>query len=219
MNEEMAIFTPDNEPFLGRSSVYRFDLVISKTLKDNLKVASFTRKRELTPLQRAVSEIIPQGINIALSIRELVRQGYLFGAVVLLRPLVERAGIASYLHVNPSAVELWEDGWRRDCRPSLAQMFAVANTQFKQCDIESVVQTFNHIVHGDPKSTAFNLIDLGDGAWGHVVGKNLTDGELCDFVCDQAMCWLVVLAGRMAGCFSEVLPPPVTSGNDAGISQ
>jgi hypothetical protein len=208
MAEAPITFTPDNEPFLGRESVYRFDLVISRALEDNAKVASFTRERELTPLQRAVSEIIPQGINLALSIRELVRQGYLFGAVVLLRPLVERAGIASYLHVNPGDVTLWEDGWRRGKRPTTAQMFAASNSQFSQAAVERILQTFNHIVHGDPNATPFNLIDLGDGAWGHAVGKNLTDGGLCDFVCDQAMCWLVVLAGRMAGCFPDVLPPP-----------
>jgi len=188
--------------------VYRFDLVITRALEDSGKVAVFTRTRTLTPLQHAVSEIIPQGINLALSIRELVRQGYLFGAVVLLRPSVERAGIASYLHVKPSAVAQWEDGWRRGNRPTTAQMFAAANSQFSQAEIERVLQTFDHIVHGDPNSTSFNLIDLGDGAWGHAVGKNLSDGSLCDFVCDQALCWLVVLAGRMAGCFPEVLPPP-----------
>jgi hypothetical protein len=33
----------------------------------------------------------PQGISLALSIRELIRQGYLFAALVLVRPLIERA--------------------------------------------------------------------------------------------------------------------------------
>ncbi len=211
MSEIEAVYTPDNEPFLGRASVYRFDLIIAKLLEDNSKVAAFTHSRELTPLQNAVSEIIPQGINLALSIRELVRQGYLFGAVVLLRPLIERAGIASYLHENPSAVALWEDGWTRNSRPTPAHMLSATSSEFNQAEIERILQTFNHIVHGDPASTPFNLIALGDGAWGHAVGKNLTDDGLCDFVCEQGMCWLMVLAGRMSGCFPEVVPPPKDS--------
>ncbi len=185
-----------------------FDLVITQALEDSGKVASFTRETDVSPLQRAAAEIIPQGLNLALSIRELVRQGYLFGAVVLLRPLMERAAIASYLHANPTAVSLWEDGWQRQARPSTARMLAAMNSEFNQAEVERLLQTFNHIVHGDPNSIPFNLIDLGEGAWGHTVGKNVTDGKLCDFVCDQAMCWLVVLAGRMAGCFPGILPPP-----------
>lgn len=40
MTEVPVVFTPDNEPFLGRPSVYRFDLVISLALEDNAKVAA-----------------------------------------------------------------------------------------------------------------------------------------------------------------------------------
>ncbi len=45
-----------------------------------------------------------------------------------------------------------------------AQMFAVMNSQFGPAEIERLRQTFNHIVHGDPNSIPFNLIDLAAGA-------------------------------------------------------
>lgn len=49
------------------------------------------RQRPLSPGQQMARQQATQAINIALSVREQIRQGYLFGAVVLLRPLAERA--------------------------------------------------------------------------------------------------------------------------------
>src|SRR5579871_4730804 len=112
VQERPVIFMPDNEPYLGLQSVLWFDRIIVWALEGNQRVASFTHahKNELSALQKAASQIIPQGINIALSIRELVRQGYLFPALVLMRPLIERAAVLSYLNANPIAVALWESG-------------------------------------------------------------------------------------------------------------
>lgn len=47
---------------------------------------------ELSRLQRAASQLVPGACSIALSIRELVRQAYLYSAMILLRPLVGRVG-------------------------------------------------------------------------------------------------------------------------------
>jgi len=88
-----VIFTPDDEPYLGRPSVFHFDKMISITMKESSRIAAVTRRGDLSELQLAASQIIPQGLNLALSVRELVRQGYLFPAAVLLRPLMERAAI------------------------------------------------------------------------------------------------------------------------------
>jgi hypothetical protein len=119
-----AVFMPENEPYLGLESVLWFDRIIVWALEGNQRVASYTHahKNELSPLQKAASQIIPQGINIALSIRELVRQGYLFPALVLMRPLIERAAVLSYLCANSAAVVLWESGWKHGQRPGLAKM-------------------------------------------------------------------------------------------------
>jgi hypothetical protein len=95
--KESAIYTPDNEPYLGRETVFAFDNAIIASLNANEHIAPYTYKIEKSDLQLAACQIIPQGISIALSIRELVRQGYLFGALVLTRSLIERAAIILYL--------------------------------------------------------------------------------------------------------------------------
>lgn len=199
-----SVFTPDNEPYLGRMSVYHFDQVIISCLEANAEVAVYTHTHQLNDLQLAACQIIPQGINLALSIRELVRQGYLFAAVVLMRPLIERAAIISYLHERPEEVALWHSGWKYRQRPSLATML---NTMRGEADIDQAMQicdTFNHVVHGDPIGASFNLVNLGDNGLGYAVGKALSEPELCDFICFQSYCYLIVIMARMSGCFPGI---------------
>jgi len=190
-----AVFTPDNEPYLGRQSVYHFDQVIVSCLEANAEAAAFSREHthELSDLQKAACQIIPQGINLALSIRELVRQGYLFAAAVI-----------SYLHERPDEVRLWRDGWRYRERPSLAAMLATMHGEADINQAKQICDTFNHLVHGDPIGSSFNLVDLGSGGLGYSVGKVLSKPDLCDFICFQSYCYLIVLMGRMAGCFPRV---------------
>jgi len=121
------VFMPDNELYLGRESVYQSDQVIISCLEANAEIAEYTHKNSLSDLQKAACQIIPQGINLALSIRELVRQGYLFATAVLMRSLIERAAIISYLHENPTKVSLWQNGWKYSERPKLAKMLATMN--------------------------------------------------------------------------------------------
>lgn len=78
-----TIFTPDNEPYLGRKTLHVFDKTIVACLKANSKIASKTHVADKSRLQLAACQIIPSGISLALSTRELVRQGYLYGALVL----------------------------------------------------------------------------------------------------------------------------------------
>jgi hypothetical protein len=200
-----AVFTPSNEPYLGRPLLHGFDETIVACLKSNQRVARYTHTHELSDLQQAASQLSPHGINLALSIRELVRQGYLFGAVVLLRPLVERAGIISYLQKKPEAVELWKDGWEHGKRPSLATMLEAMGAATEDGQAKQVAQLLHHIAHGDPLGSAYNLIHLEERGPAYAVSKSLDDPELCDFICEQAMCYLIVLAGRMAACFPEAL--------------
>lgn len=72
-SEAIPVFTPQNEPYLGRESVYHFDQVIISCLEANTDVAEYTHKNSLSDLQKAACQIMPQGINLALSIRECVR--------------------------------------------------------------------------------------------------------------------------------------------------
>ena len=219
--ESKAVFTPDNEPYLGRQSVFHFDQVIISALEANAEVAAFTREHahELSDLQNAACQIIPQGINLALSIRELVRQGYLFPAVVLMRPLIERAAIISYLHERPEEVRLWQNGWRYRERPSLATMLATMHGEADTDQAKQICDTLNHVVHGDPIGSSFNLVDLGSGGLGYAVGKALSQPDLCDFICFQSYCYLIVLMGRTAGCFPGVRGPKKRglNGDEEGV--
>ncbi|MEM2786383.1 MAG: DUF5677 domain-containing protein [Candidatus Nitrosotenuis sp.] len=109
-----SVYTPYNEPYLGRETVFAFDKAIVVCMKTNENIAPYTHKIEKSDLQWAACQLIPQGISIALSIRELVRQGYLFGALVLTRSLIERAAIILYLHHNPEKIVVWKRGWKHN---------------------------------------------------------------------------------------------------------
>jgi hypothetical protein len=203
-----AVFTPDNEPYLGLPSLLWFDRIIVWAMSGNQLVAAYTHQHPLTELQRAACQVIPQGINIALSIRELLRQAYLFPAMVLMRPLIDRAAITSYLHLNPDAVALWQSGWKHRERPCLAEMMhTMAGAQADREEAKRICDVHNHIVHGDPIGAYYNLMNLRDGRVGYASGKILDDPELCDGIAMEAQCYLIVLAGRMSGIFPDVVIP------------
>lgn len=203
MVESKPVYSPDNEPYLGRASVYNFDQVITSCLEQNAKVAAYTHRAKLSDLQKAACQIIPQGINLALTIRELIRQGYLFSALVLMRPLIERAAIISYLHSYPDEVEAWKAGWEYSDRPSLAKMLETMSDKHDTSEVKQICEVFNHIVHGDPIGANWNLVRLSDDSLGYSVGKTINDPELCDFICFQSYCYLIVLMGMMTACFPK----------------
>jgi hypothetical protein len=92
-----AVFSPSDEPYLGRDLLRAFDELICACLELNSRCAPKSHDPQLTDFQRALCILVPQTITLALSIRELIRQGYLFGAKVLVRPLTERAVTVLYL--------------------------------------------------------------------------------------------------------------------------
>lgn len=179
--------------------------MIVSCLEANANIAAYTQahQRDLTELQKAACQIVPQGINLALSIRELVRQGYLFAAAVLMRPLIERAAIVSYLCEVPEAVPQWHAGWEYRGRPSLSKMLETmsGDANANVAEARQVCETFNHLTHGDPVGASFNLVALGSGGLGYYVGKVLDNPDLCDFICFQSYSYLVVLMSRAAQCF------------------
>ncbi len=201
------MFTPDNEPYLGLESVLWFDRIICWSMESNTLVAAWTRRnsKALTPLQRAACQIIPQGVGIALSIRELIRQAYLFSALILVRSLIERAAIVSHLDTHPSAVSEWENGWRYRERPNLATMLASMAGGVPIAEAQKICDAHNHMVHGDPLSCINNLIILSDGAAGYASGKILDNPRLCDEVAVESQCYLVVLTGHMSSIFPDVV--------------
>ena len=197
---------PGNEPYLGLKSVLWFDRIICWALEANAAVAKWTidNKSSLTQLQHAACQVIPQGISIALSIRELIRQGYLFSAAILIRPLIERSAVISYLDLHPDAVTLWENGWEYGERPSLATMMNEMSGRESKKEAQRICSEHNHIVHGDPLSCYHNIVLLDNGSIGYASGKILNNPELCDGIAMEAQCYLIVLVGRMSMIFPNV---------------
>ena len=144
-----VVFTPDNEPYLGRQALLAFDLEIPFSLWVSSHIATYTRDHHdrLTDLQRAACQIVPQGINLALSIRELIRQGYLFAALVLVRPLIERAAIISYICDHPDDIETWKSGWRFRERPPLTVMLdSMAGGLSERAVAKDIFESYFHIL-------------------------------------------------------------------------
>jgi hypothetical protein len=198
------VYLPSDEPYLGRESVYQFDQVVISCLEANSDIAAYTHKIKLSSLQKAACQIIPQGINLALTIRELIRQGYLFGALVLIRPLIERAAIISYLYKYPNEVNIWEGGWKSGKRPSFSKMLDTMGGNADITTAKQICETFGHIVHGDPVGSQWNLMKLSSDRLGYSIGKIINDPESCDFICFQSYCYLIVLMSMMAACFPNV---------------
>ena len=204
-NEIQSVFTPNNEPYLGRESAFHYDQTIISCMEANADVAKYTQNNlnNLTDIQKAASQVIPQGINIALSIRELVRQGYLFSALVLIRPLIDRAAIISYLHAYPEEITTWENGWKFKERPPLSKMLDTMSGMEDLKEAKKICELFGHIVHGDPIGAEWNMVSTQSSGLGYSTGKILNDPELCDFICFQSYLYLIVLMGMMAACFPK----------------
>lgn len=207
------VFTPANEPYLGRQALLTFDREIPFNLWVSSHIAAYTRanRDSLTDLQRAACQIVPQGINLALSIRELIRQAYLFAALVLVRPLIERAAIISYISAHPDAIEKWKGGWRFRERPPLSTML---NSMAGGVELEAakdICEHYGHIIHGDPVSAEWNRIPLNDGSLGYAVGKVLNAPLVCDELALQGWAYLRVLIVKATNCFPEVKPPETST--------
>ena len=179
---EPLVYTPDNEPYLGLQSLLLFDLGIVDAMEGIGKIAP-TGGVEYSDLQKAAIHLTPSGVTLALSIRELVRQGYLYGALALTRPLLERSVTLRFLWKNPEKLALWNEGWPYDRRPRLWQMI-------KSMDEDNVVgkrdRLLDEIVHGSP--AAFDPLSFvtDDGKPKIAIGRNLNRPDICDKVSDWA---------------------------------
>jgi hypothetical protein len=200
------IFTPDNEPYLGRMLLFHFDQTISSVMEQSATTAPTTHARELSDHQKMASQVISQALSVALSIRELVRQGYLFGAHVLLRALVERATILLYINSYPNEIDKWNRGWQFQEAPSLAKMFDAIQAKKKGEPIargSDLTATMNSLLHAKPDSAPWNMVNIGNGIYGFAPSKILNRPELCDDLCANAIPWLVVVQAMMAAYFPD----------------
>jgi len=199
-----VVFTPDNEPYLGRTLLFHFDQIISSVMEQNAVTAPSSHGRALTDHQRMACQVIPQALSITLSIRELIRQGYLFGAHVLLRALVERAAILLDLHLYPEEIDCWNRGWHQQDAPGLAKMLdAIQANQQRDPTIRGrdLTASMNSLLHAKPDSAPWNLVSIGEKGLGHAVSKILNRPELCDDLCANVIPWIAVVQGMMAAYF------------------
>lgn len=206
-NEAMpVVFTPGNEPYLGRNLLFHFDQIISSAMEQNSVTAPTSHGRPLTDHQHAACQLIPQALSIMLSIRELIRQGYLFGAHVLVRALVERAAILLYLHLYPEKIECWNRGWQQKEAPSLAKMFDAIQEKWEQNPRvagRDLTASMNSLLHAKPDSAPWNLVSIGEDRVGHAVSKILNRPDLCDELCANVIPWVAVVQGMMAAYFPK----------------
>ena len=201
-----VVFTADNEPYLGRYLLFHFDQIISSAMDQNAVTAPTSHSRALTDHQRMACQVIPQALSIMLSIRELIRQGYLFGAHVLVRALIERAAILLYLHLYPEKIESWNRGWHQGDAPGLAKMFdaiQVKQQHDPQVPGRDLTAAMNSLLHAKPDSAAWNLVSIGENKVGHAVSKILNRPDLCDELCANVIPWVACVQGMMAAYFAH----------------
>jgi len=200
------IYTPDSEPYLGRELLFRFDNLICSCLELNSSCAPASHGKTLSRFQNALCILVPQTITLALSIRELIRQGYLFGAKVLVRPLTERAVTILYLSKNSDALQVWDDGWEYNKRPKLQEMVEYLNRELLQgkfASLKGFAHELNSATHGDPLSAQWNVVLRDDGTPVFPVSKNLSSPQLADEICAETIPWLAATMGIMCAAFGQ----------------
>ncbi len=205
-NGIQVVYTPGNEPYLGRHLLLCFDQLICSAMEQNAITAPTSHRLILTDHQKMACQVIAQALSIALSIRELIRQGYLFGGHILLRSLAERAAILLYLNLYPTEIDKWNRGWGHKEAPTLAAMFeAIQAKQQPESPIRGRDMTaqMNSLLHSKPDSAPWNMVSLGGTDFGHAVSKILDRPELCDELCANTIPWLTVVQCMMVAYFHD----------------
>ena len=66
MNSKMTIviFTPDNEPYLGRELLFHFDQLICSAMEQNAVIAPTSHGRSLTDHQSMACQVIAQALSL-----------------------------------------------------------------------------------------------------------------------------------------------------------
>ena len=93
--------------------------------------------------------------------RRLVRQGYLFGALNLLRPLLQRIIILYYLHARPEAMDKWKRGWQHNEAPTLAKMMNDLGQKHWKNIGPAITGPLNGVLHGKPESAIWTTAARG----------------------------------------------------------
>jgi hypothetical protein len=203
-HQPLPVYLPHNEPYLGRVALLALDKAIPGALEENLVIAQRSFDTSMTPLQDIVAEIVPQIISLSLSVRELIRQAYLYSAVVLLRSIVERLALVVYLCDTPSAVASWKSGWDRKAQPTFETLteHLLASTTVAQR--KQFAALLHKVVHPDPAGAIWNMTSR-DGKPAHASGKLINAPVVCDF-CAEFVHRCLLHAIRVAGSVFPGVP-------------
>jgi hypothetical protein len=200
-----SVYLPSNEPYLGRITLFKFDLEIVEALKVNRELADASFKAGRSQLQDAAAEIIPQIVSIVLSMRELLRQGYLFSAVVLMRPTLERLALVIYLRDFPDKVTAWHNGWPRKDQPSfdslISHLIPAINSKLNASQKKQLLSRLHKVVHPDPYAAFWNRTER-DGKAAFASGKLLDSPKTCDF-CAEFGRWSLFQSMNIASTIFE----------------
>jgi len=206
LGRSSPVFTPGDEPYLGLAAVQFFDQMLIGLAAQQRQIGPWTRTNAMSALQEAAAELVPGACSVTFSIRELVRQGYLLSARILLRPLVERVSTLAYLIDHEDAVDLWKAGWPHKSRPSLAtRLSTITGPGEVPADIKAAFdesrQIYNSLVHGDPHSALTSAIVLPDGNPGYTISKDVRSPSRAAEICHEAGAYAMVLTVRSAQVF------------------
>lgn len=209
-----VIFTPDSEPYLGLPELQAFDELIVSTMSEVKRASTYTFSEKLNTHQQAATLLIPSGISLCLSVRELIRQAYLHGALTLLRPILERAVTITYLRTYPEALTIWDQGWSYRERPKLREMttklysgqIGDETTQLMEEHGWTLHQVLtsegNEIVHGGPAGLLKNINQTEKGAI-TTAGRVVNRPDLAKQAALECATWLAVLMSESAAAFPE----------------
>lgn len=121
-----------------------------------------------------------------------------------MRPLIERTATISYLINHEEAASEWERGdWKGSKGPGLVKMLEEMAGSADVSAAKLVCRTFHEVDHADPGASKWNLVSLGDSGLGYSVSKLVDNPQLCDFVCSQSYCYLIVLTAAIGSCFPD----------------
>lgn len=198
-----TVSSPDDEPYLGNEQVHVFDLTIIRAMQVLNEAGDRTFATSMTPLQSAAAEIVPQGVSIVLSIRELIRQAYLYPAAILVRPLVERTGMVQHLVMNPKAVDAWHAGWPRKSQPDFQMLLGLVDSTSSVDEKEITRQVLHKLVHSDPQGSKFNMFARDDGSLAYASGKEIGQPKRVEAISKMACKCLRQLTATSVALFGQ----------------
>lgn len=206
---KQIIFTPDNEPYLGEPMLHQLDNMIICFSEKNPIIARYTRKNKasLTDIEQAGCSLIPSSFSLILSIRELLRQGYLYGAAVLMRPVVERVAILSYICDKPKSLTIWKNGWKYKERPTFTQLIENLAQNTEQEGKGELIKILHSLVHGGEDSLSFGAMKDDLSIFGFSSTKSLNNPRKCNDISLITCMMLIILLARTA----QIFPPDTIS--------